>query len=86
MIMLQNNNKPIDVLFSESKITVILEDGREISNPLSWFPWLEGATADQRSNFELWPLSIDWPVLNEGIDIEGILRGIKPPYPQTVEA
>lgn len=84
-MMLQNESKPIDVHFGEGKITVVLEDGREISNPLAWFPWLEKATAEQRANFELWPFSIDWPDLEEGLDIEGMLRGIKPRYPQTVE-
>lgn len=85
MTMLQNDSKPVDVYFTETKITVILEDRREISNPLSWFPWLEKATEAQRVNFELWPFSIDWPDLDEGLDIEGMLRGIKPRYPQVVE-
>ena len=83
--MLQNNGQPLAVHFDDDKITVVLADGREISNPLSWFPWLENATDEQRSNYELWQFSIDWTELDEGIDIEGMLRGIKPRYPQPIE-
>jgi len=83
--MLQNNSRPVAVHFHDDKLTVVLEDGREISNPLSWFPWLEQATVAQRANYELWQFSIDWIDLDEGLDIEGMLRGIKPRYPQLAE-
>jgi uncharacterized protein DUF2442 len=69
---------PIALRIADKKITVTLADGREISNPLDWFPWLEQATAEQQANFELWPFSIDWPDLDNGLDIEGMLRGIRP--------
>lgn len=70
--------QPVDVIIDDAKITVRLADGREISNPLDWFPWLAAATPEQRAAYELWPLSIDWPELDQGIDIEGMLRGIRP--------
>jgi Protein of unknown function (DUF2442) len=75
-----NNAKshPIVLQIADKKITVSLADGREISNPLDWFPWLEQATPEQQANFELWPFSIDWSDLDNGLDIEGMLRGIRP--------
>lgn len=82
--MLQSNSRPIGVYFTEDKVTVVLEDGREISNPLAWFPWLAAASPAERANYELWQYSIDWLDLDEGLDIEGMLRGIKPRYPQTI--
>jgi len=69
---------PIAVEVTSGEVIVTLEDGRKISNPLAWFPWLEAGTAEQQSNVELWPFSIDWPDLDEGLDIEGMLRGIRP--------
>ncbi len=74
---------PVDVIIDDAKITVRLADGREISNPIDWFPWLTNAAPEHRTNYELWPFSIDWPDLDNGIDIEGMLRGIKPRVPTT---
>lgn len=69
---------PVEVIIDDIKITVRLADGREISNPIDWFPWLMRATSEQQQDYELWPFSIDWPELDNGIDIEGMLRGVKP--------
>jgi hypothetical protein len=74
---------PVEVIIDETKITVRLYDGREISNPLAWFPWLANATPEQQANYELWPFSIDFPDLDNGLDVEGMLRGIKPRVPTT---
>jgi hypothetical protein len=71
---------PIDVMLTDTKITIVLSDGREISNPLDWFPWLKDAPKAQQDNYELWHFSIDWPDLDNGIDIEGMLQGIRPHY------
>jgi len=82
------NNKrpshPIEVIITDTKLTIILADEREISNPLDWFPWLANATPHQRANYELSPFSIDWHDLDNGVDIEGMLRGIKPKSPISV--
>jgi len=75
---------PIEVIITDTKLTVILEDGREISNPIARFPWLANATPQQRANYELSPFSIDWLDLDNGVDIEGMLRGIKPKTPRLI--
>lgn len=83
--MLQNNSEPIKVIITEDDITVLLADGRKISNPLDWLPWLQVATPEQRENYQLYPFSIDWVDLDEGIDIEGMLRGIRPRHLEQVK-
>src|SRR5690242_11546212 len=67
---------PIAVEFDDKMVWVTLADDRVIGNPLSWHPWLANATPEQRANMILRVYSIDWPDLDEGLDIEGMLRGI----------
>lgn len=76
------NSRPITVTITGDKVIVTLADGREISNPLAWFPWLAGATPQQQAHYELWPFSIDWSDLDNGLGIEGMLRGIRPRMPE----
>jgi len=71
-------DRPVAVAFDSGNVIVTLADGRRISNPLEWFPWLERASTEQRNNFELDAFSVYWPDLDEGLDIEGMLRGIRP--------
>ncbi len=77
---LQGDATPTAVTFTDEEIIVTLSDGRKISNPLAWFPLLASATPTQRANYTLYPWSIDWDDLNEGVDIEGMLRGIRPKH------
>ncbi len=71
-------DRPIGVRFDDQTVTVMLADGRTIGNPLDWHPWLAKATPAQRANFDLRAFSVDWPDLDNGLDIEGMLRGIRP--------
>jgi len=72
---------PVAVAFEGAEVVVRLADGRRIGNPLVWFPWLEHASAAQRANFQLGAFSVFWPDLDEGLDVEGMLRGIRPRQP-----
>ena len=76
--MLLSNRKPIAVTFTDEDVTVTLSDGTKVSNPLDWHWWLNDASPEQRANYELYSDAIVWPDLDEGLDIEGMLRGIKP--------
>ncbi len=69
---------PFAVKFDDDRVWVTLADGRVIGNPLAWHPWLANATSEQRVNVELNPFDVWWPALDEGLDIEGMLRGIQP--------
>jgi hypothetical protein len=79
-----NNRRPVAVTFTDEDVIVTLSDGTKVSNPLSWHWWLEQATPEQRANVEYYSDSVDWPDLDEGLDIEGMLRGIKPKQPRSV--
>jgi len=50
-----------------------LSDGRTLGVPLSYFPVLAGATAEQLATFELSPRGIHWDWLNEDLSLEGFL-------------
>ena len=58
----------VNILFG--KIWVTLDDQRVIGLPLDAFPWLERATPEQQRNYEASPISIYWPDLEDGIDME----------------
>lgn len=79
-------DRPVAVSIHSGKVWVTLADGRTIANPLDWHPWLAEATPDQQANVELGVFSVDWPDLDEGLDIEGMLRGIRPHQPRSSES
>ena len=71
------DERVLDVRFDAHNLIVDLMDGRTISAPIDWYPRLSNATADQRS---LWETSaggygIHWPMLDEDLSTEGLLRG-----------
>lgn len=71
-------DRPVAVRIHDDLVSVTLADGRVISNPLEWHPWLANATPEQQSTVELHAYSVDWPELDEGLDIHGMLQGIQP--------
>ena len=66
----------MSVDLTDTDIVVTLANDRVVRNPLSWHPWLAQATTAQRQHYELSTFSIDWPELDEGLDVEGMIRGI----------
>jgi len=69
-----------EVRVTDDELCVLLADGRRISVPLTWYPWLLRATPQQRSRFEILGegQGIHWPEIDEDVSIEGLLRGAKP--------
>ncbi len=67
-----------DVHFGEDTMSVDLMDGRTITVPLVWYPRLLDATAEQRAKWEPCAAGygIHWPLLDEDLSTEGLLRGI----------
>jgi hypothetical protein len=78
-----DTDRPVAVVIRDNKVWVTLADGRIIANPLEWHPWLRDASPEQQANVELNVFSVDWPDLDEGLDIEGMLRGIRPQSTQS---
>ena len=63
------------VEFTATELVVTLGDGRRIATPLAWYPSLQRASAAQRAKFEVMPMGIHWPDLDEDLSIAGMLKG-----------
>ena len=65
-----------DVTFSENKMTIFFEDGRELSVPLEWFPKLRKASLNQLKKWRFIGKGegIHWSELNEDISVENLLE------------
>jgi Protein of unknown function (DUF2442) len=63
------------VHFTATELVVTLADGRKIATPLDWYPRLKRASAKERANFEIMPMGIHWPELDEDLGIAGMLKG-----------
>jgi hypothetical protein len=63
------------VEFTERELVVTLADGRKIATPLDWYPRLKKASASERENYEIMPMGIHWPAIDEDLSIGGMLKG-----------
>ncbi len=65
------------VLIDAEMLTVVLDDGRVVSVPLSWYPRLYHGTPEERANFRLigGGEGIRWPDLDEDISAEDTSGG-----------
>lgn len=68
----------ISIIFEQGTVYLHLADGRVIGNPLDWHPWLVNATPEQRAHVELYELSAYWPDLDDGLDVDEMMKGIPP--------
>ena len=66
-----------DVWFDDSKMTILLSDGREVAIPIDWFPKLRDAIEVERNHWRLIGngQGIHWPDLDEDISVSGLLHG-----------
>ena len=66
-----------DVEVTQDRLRVVLEDGRELSVPLDWYPRLRDASPSDRSNWRLIGRGegIHWPAIDEDISARGLLAG-----------
>jgi hypothetical protein len=63
----------------QNHLIVTLSGGQEIRTPLWHYPRLLNATPAQRQNYEIMPMGIHWPDVDEDLSINGILQGTKAP-------
>ncbi|MGB3271271.1 MAG: DUF2442 domain-containing protein [Xanthobacteraceae bacterium] len=61
--------------FTATELVVSLRDGRRIVTPLDWYPRLKNASPLQRSNYEIMPMGIHWPDLDEDLSVAAMLKG-----------
>lgn len=71
--------RAVKVWFDEDNIWLGLEDGRQVSAPLTFYPRLLNATKEERENYEfIGPgIGIHWEDLDEDLSVEGIVLGRK---------
>lgn len=62
------------VWFEDEQICIETTGEIKKSHPLSWFPKLLNATRDEREDFELSPMGIHWPHLDEDLSFEGFFN------------
>lgn len=76
-LTLQTEPFAIDVAVSATVLRVTLDDGRELSVPVEWFPRLRDASDTDRSNWRLIGRGegIHWPAIDEDISVRGLLAG-----------
>jgi uncharacterized protein DUF2442 len=67
--------RPRAIEFTADELLVTLSNGRKIATPLDWYPRLKRASTQQRANFELMPMGIHWPDLDEDLGVAGMLKG-----------
>jgi uncharacterized protein DUF2442 len=67
--------RPASVAVTATELVVTLADGRRIATPLDWYPRLKAATPAQRENFEIMPMGVHWPDIDEDLSVAGMLKG-----------
>ncbi|MBG6110805.1 hypothetical protein H4V97_002171 [Flavobacterium sp. CG_23.5] len=74
--VISKSKNAIDIVFSESKMIVFLEDGRELAVPLEWFPRLRKATEEQLKKWRFIGKGegVHWEEIDEDISIENLLE------------
>jgi len=74
-LTVNKSQNAVNVLFSDTKMIIWLEDGRELSVPLEWFPKLKKATPEQLNNWRFigGGEGIHWEQLDEDISNENLL-------------
>ena len=72
----ETRNRPTAVRFDDEFVFIDLADGRAMGMPLYFFPWLRDASDDERNDCQLYPFSVYWRILDEGIDIIAMVSGM----------
>ncbi len=73
--------KAVSVRIESHKFYVLLNDGRELGVPYSWFPRLAAATAAERANWRLIGkgTGIHWEALDEDLSVRALLYPVVEP-------
>lgn len=71
--------QPVKAWCTPTEVHVALADGRTISTPLWWYPFLAGLETPALNDIELMYEGIWWPAVDEGISIKSMFLGVKAP-------
>ena len=75
VLQITKSTNAINIWFDDIKMYLVLDDGRELSIPIDWFPSLRDALPEQRNNWRFIGdgEGIHWEDLDEDILVEGLL-------------
>lgn len=75
VLQITKSANAVEVWFDDIKMYLILDDGRELTVPINWFPSLRDATSVERNNWRFIGdgEGIHWEDLDEDILVEGLL-------------
>ena len=75
ILTINKSSNAINLSFTDDKMIIFLEDGRELAIPLEWFSTLRNATKKQLENWRLIGKGegIHWEDLDEDISVECLL-------------
>ena len=71
--------RPVRAWCTQDEVHVTLADGRTISTPLWWYPFLAGLNASQLDDIELMYEGIWWRAVDEGISVKSMFLGVRAP-------
>jgi hypothetical protein len=71
--------RPVKAWCTENEVHVTLVDGRTISTPLWWYPFLRGLDITQLNTIELMYEGVWWADADEGISVKSMFLGRKAP-------
>ncbi len=76
-LTLETEPLAVDVAFASDSFRVVLDDGRELTVPLAWFPRLVYGWSDKRFKWELIGRGegLHWQELDEDVAGCGLLAG-----------
>lgn len=68
----------VNLTFSKTEITALLEDGRKLTVPITWFTRLRKASLKQLKDYHILPdaYHIHWPQLDEDISLRVFTDGL----------
>jgi hypothetical protein len=68
----------LSVVVTDRHLVAHLSDGREVSNPLRWYPRLLRASVEDRNAFEIsgGGYAVHWEKLDGDLSAKGIAEGI----------
>jgi hypothetical protein len=72
-------DEPMEAWFTDDRLFVRLHDGRTIGIPLWWYPRLLKASPVDRENYELSPMGVHWPNIDEDVSVASMIAGAKAP-------
>jgi len=74
-LTINKSHNAINISFTDTKMVLFIEDGRELAIPLEWFPKLRNATKKELSNWRFIGSGegIHWDDIDEDILVENLL-------------